>query len=250
MRESLTFATSELTPEPDAVLTGQGIPRGAELSGRVQQLVADAMELFASLAEGRGVWEEIGKSDFAEVFQGDGHNESPSPLEEIYPRADRLALFAVTLGETLCREISGLVDGGKLALGYLLDAVASEAAENAATLAARHYLAAQTDAGTASPAIGILPYSPGYCGWHVSGQRRLFERLHPEEIGISLNPSCLMSPLKSISGVLVVGEGKIHEFVNRFDFCKRCGTLQCRERIASMRKATVNTRRESWDGNP
>ncbi len=237
MRESLTFAPSELMPEPDAVLTGQGIPRGAELSGRVQQLVAEAMELFVALAEGRGVWEEIGKSEFAEVYQGDGQNESPSPLEEIYPRADRLALFAVTLGETLCREISALVDAGKLALGYLLDAVASEGAENAAAHAARHYLAA----GAASPATRILPYSPGYCGWHVSGQRRLFERLHPEEIGISLNPSFLMSPIKSISGVLVAGEAEIHEFANRFDFCKRCGTFQCRERIASIRNATEST---------
>jgi len=251
MRKILTLAPAELVPDPDRVLTGQGIPRGAEVSGRVQQLVAEAIALCASQVEGRGLWEEIPQADFAEVYRGEGRNEPQTPLQDIYPRAERLALFAVTLGEAVCREISDLLNGSKLALGYMLDAVASEGTERAAQHLARQFLAAHPEGETtASPATRVLPYSPGYCGWHVSGQRRLFARLRPEEIGISLNPSCLMSPLKSISGVLVAGEGKIHDFVNNFDFCRRCAARTCRERIASVINPNERTRRESWDGNP
>ena len=78
----------------------------------------------------------------------------------------------------------------------------------------------------------MLPYSPGYCGWHVSGQGRLFGALCPEEIGIRLNASFLMQPLKSVSGVLVAGAPEIHDFDDDFDFCAECTTRECRVRIA------------------
>jgi hypothetical protein len=80
----------------------------------------------------------------------------------------------------------------------------------------------------------VLPYSPGYCGWHVTGQRRLFDRLEPQRIGVTLNSSCLMQPLKSVSGVLVIGPSSIHEFDNDFDFCALCSTYQCRARIGLL----------------
>ncbi|MCK5274191.1 MAG: hypothetical protein KAR37_06065, partial [Alphaproteobacteria bacterium] len=78
---------------------------------------------------------------------------------------------------------------------------------------------------------------PGYCGWHVTGQRRLFDRLGADRIGVTLNSSCLMQPLKSVSGVLVIGPPSIHEFDNDFDFCALCSTYQCRSRIGSLTEA-------------
>jgi hypothetical protein len=76
-----------------------------------------------------------------------------------------------------------------------------------------------------------LRYSPGYCGWHISGQKRLFERLNPAEIGITLNSSFLMQPLKSISGVIVSAERKYHLIKSDYPFCAVCPHRSCRERI-------------------
>ncbi len=98
-----------------------------------------------------------------------------------------------------------------------------------------HFLAAGTDHRAARPAV--LPYSPGYCGWDLSGQRQLFAQLQPDAIGISLNDSCLMQPMKSVSGVFVAGEGEIHEFVNEYDFCSLCTTMACRRRLKSLTAA-------------
>lgn len=49
-------------------------------------------------------------------------------------------------------------------------------------------------------------YSPGYCGWHVSEQQKLFS-LFPvaSPCGIELTDSSLMIPIKSVSGVIGVG---------------------------------------------
>ena len=141
-----------------------------------------------------------------------------------------LALFAVTLGVQISERISALFDAGEFAEGYILDQVASFAADELADIAARRF---QTDSARSD--LAVLPYSPGYCGWHVSGQQALFAHLQPDEIGISLNDSCLMQPTKSVSGVLVLAPVEAHEFSPAFPCCATCTTLACQERAASLR---------------
>ncbi len=49
-------------------------------------------------------------------------------------------------------------------------------------------------------------YSPGYCDWPLSDQKRLFSLLPADgRTGISLTGSCLMLPVKSVSGIIAVG---------------------------------------------
>ena len=50
---------------------------------------------------------------------------------------------------------------------------------------------------------------PGESEWDISEQTALFELLHPEDIGIHLNDSMLMVPMKSISFVFGAGEGQL-----------------------------------------
>lgn len=49
-------------------------------------------------------------------------------------------------------------------------------------------------------------FSPGYCGWHITEQKKIFSLLPPRICDITLNDSCLMHPIKSISGVIGIGE--------------------------------------------
>ena len=49
-------------------------------------------------------------------------------------------------------------------------------------------------------------YSPGYCGWDVSEQQKLFFLLPENCCGIRLTDSSLMLPIKSVSGVIGVGK--------------------------------------------
>lgn len=55
--------------------------------------------------------------------------------------------------------------------------------------------------------------SPGYCGWSVADQHRLF-RVFPEGfLGVRLTASALMVPIKSVSGLIGIGQGvERHEY--------------------------------------
>ena len=143
-------------------------------------------------------------------------------------------VWAVTVGEAVCAEIARLFAANEPALGAMLDSVASEATELASEQAEAHYRGHLRFASRLGPEAGVLPFSPGYCGWHVSGQRKLFEYLDPGEIGISLKDSFMMSPLKSVSGLLITAEPDAHRFKPRFSYCPECKDHSCVERIRQL----------------
>ena len=235
MKGTLDIPVPEIEPTREALLRALGGPGDRSADARVERLLAEALGELRALAEPRGIFAEVDADRFAEIYEGEGDNEEPSPLAEIFPRADLLALFAVTVGVPLSERITVLFDERSPALGATLDAAASEATENAAGYLDSVVLEEARREGKAGDGSALLRYSPGYCGWNLTGQRTLFQALHPEEIGIDLTESCLMDPLKSISGVMVLGSPKIHEFDDDYRFCSECRTRDCRRRIRSLR---------------
>ncbi|MDD2717700.1 MAG: vitamin B12 dependent-methionine synthase activation domain-containing protein [Candidatus Wallbacteria bacterium] len=231
MRNVLNFRSDQIRPGLDAILSAQEIPPGTKLQERLDRAIISALETFEQEAVPAGIIAEIDRDKFGKVFAGEGKNESDNPLALIWPRAQNLALFAVTLGEKISLSIERFFQTGEYNAGYLLDAVASVAADNLAALIEAWYCMNLQERKLFSPGFKALRYSPGYCGWHISGQKKLFEFLNPSEIGISLNQSFLMQPLKSVSGVIVSGDRGIHEFENAYAFCETCRTRSCRERI-------------------
>jgi len=221
-------------PSRETVLRTQGVPEGHPVPERVDSLVEEARELYGALTRPIGLIARISPTDFLEVYEGDGRNAERSPLPGIIGNVRHLALFAATLGEPVSRKIGDLFKDQDAALGCMLDGIASERADRAATLLGRAFLEPLLQSGDVDSRTTVLPYSPGYCGWHVSGQQKLFASLEPGQIGMDLNASCLMSPIKSVSGVLVAGPPEAHAFDNDFEFCLDCATWECRERIASI----------------
>jgi hypothetical protein len=221
-------------PHRDVVLGRQGIPQGHPVSERVERVAQVAISLYETLAQPKGILLEISHEEFRDVFEGEGLNTLPAPLPAIAEKANSLALFAATVGAPVSERIRELFEENDPATALMLDGIASERAEMAATLLAKAFGDSLVGRDSVTSDLGVLPYSPGYCGWHITGQRRLFASLKPDPIGISLSESCLMSPLKSVSGVLVAGEPDIHDFENDFDFCFDCATWECRTRIQSL----------------
>lgn len=234
MREIFEIKVNDIKLDRDAVLKTQGISTDRELSQKVGALFNRAIRLFFEFSHPKGIISEISIPEFEVVYLGEGLNEKRTPLDEIFRKSGNLALFAVTIGEKLCQKINELFKSNEFALGSILDSVASDGTERAADIVENRFSELLSKSDEIIPSIGILRYSPGYCGWHMSGQKKLFEFLQSEDIGITLLDSYLMKPLKSISGVIVAGDREIHNFEDSYPFCNQCLTHSCRNRIKEL----------------
>ncbi len=117
-------------------------------------------------------------------------------------KADYLLIFAATAGAQISRWADEYVQQGDPFTAYLADAIASETVERAAD-----WLEVRIGQQMAKKGLNITNrYSPGYCGWDVSEQQKLFSLLPENCCGIRLTDSSLMLPIKSVSGVIGVGK--------------------------------------------
>jgi len=111
--------------------------------------------------------------------------------------------FVCSIGSRLEGEVAALMGRGETLRASLLDAIGSEATERVAD-----YVEAKVKREAESVGAGItLRYSPGYCDWDITQQRKLFKIFEPDDIGVSLTEECLMIPQKSVSGIVGVGWG-------------------------------------------
>jgi len=234
MNEIVTMAPHQVLPDAGPVLEALGVPKDRLACDRTRDLYEAAAEVFVATAAPIGCLGEITSDEFAAVYLGEGRNHARTPVGDLIGRADALALFAVTVGEGVGRAITNRFHARDFAVGYVLDALASVATEKAADVAERRFRERLGQRGRWGTGSGLMRYSPGYCGWDVSGQLKLFQHLQPQRIGIALRESFLMEPLKSISGVLIAGPREIHAFDDDYACCTSCETHDCRQRIQAM----------------
>jgi hypothetical protein len=122
-------------------------------------------------------------------------------IETYMKEADYLALFVCTAG-TIFTELSGRYNReGDYLAAFIADAIGSLTVEKAVDK-----IQTQLDSKMQAEGLQISNrYSPGYCDWPVSGQRELFDQMGEIPVGVSLTESCLMLPIKSVSGMIGVG---------------------------------------------
>jgi hypothetical protein len=234
MRKRFDISVEDIEPEMDEVLKTQGMPSGKNPPKKIKSLFQESKDIFLKYAEPVGIISDISVFEFETVYRGEGLNEKKTPLGEILKKANNLALFALTIGERVSENICELFKTNEFALGSMLDSVASAGTDKGGDILEGNFFNLIPEKGKTCPQKGILRFSPGYCGWHMSGQKKLFEFLRPEDIGITLSDSFLMVPLKSISGVIVFGDKEIFDFDDNYTFCEECKTHECRDRIKKL----------------
>lgn len=156
---------------------------------------------------------------------GEDFATGPGIAEQLQ-QVQRLAIFTATVGdgyEQLRHEYSDQDDPLVL---YVLDAAGSEMAERVADRVQRAIRGAAQVAGMAIS----NRYSPGYCGWNVAEQHRLLSLLPPGFCGITLSPSAMMRPIKSVSGIVGLGK-EIKHSAYRCDLCTMRDTCHGRSRF-------------------
>lgn len=128
-------------------------------------------------------------------------------------------LFVATAGKEYDAYLQHLKTQDNIVKEYIADSIGSVIAEACGTLLAQ-------ELENSSELFHTLPYSPGYCGWNICEQQKLFAFFPPEPCGIVLSDSFLMSPVKSISGFIGLGR----ELRPQPYRCEICNNKQCYKR--------------------
>lgn len=153
-------------------------------------------------------------------------------------RSDSVAVFMCTAGNEIGIKSSEAMKEGDLLTGYVYDVIGSEAVEAAADL-----MQSNLELEMASEGRKITNrYSPGYCGWNVEEQHKLFKLIPDNYCGIRLTPSALMDPVKSVSGFIGIGD---HVRYNPYT----CGMCDMKDCIYRSRKNSAQTKPRGGRGS-
>jgi len=160
----------------------------------------------------------------AVLLKGGTKFKSPK-LSKTLKDCDEIVCYIATLGDGIEGEIQRLTDKNRLSEAYILDAMASVAADN---MVETFHKRMKNKYENQSKQV-TLCFSPGYCDWPVTEQKKFFKLVDSEPIGVELNDACLMTPRKSISGIFgIYGDDEIG--VDPYIPCSDCRKTDCPER--------------------
>jgi hypothetical protein len=221
----------ELALDADMVLRGQGADP-AVVRGRSRALVAIAEQ---ALAEARSLLAPAVVYRVAEV-EGQRHERvtlaggmrlSGALVAEHLGGAQRVAIALCTVGAALEDRATAVMEDDP-SLGLALDGCGSAAAEALANRACHFF---ETLAGEAGEKTTI-PLSPGMVGWPVEvGQPELMALIDADAIGVSVFPSGMMHPRKSVSFVVGMG-AQVSSGGRTCDFCNLRETCSYKDHYA------------------
>jgi hypothetical protein len=142
--------------------------------------------------------------------------------------SDEIVCFVATVGSTIEDEIDRLMAQRRLSEAYVLDTMGSVAVENMV----EQFHQCEEPLFLPENRSVTLRFSPGYCDWPVTDQKKLFGLFDSEVTGVELLDSCLMQPRKSISGVF----GLYHSLTSHssvpYNPCRHCKKMDCIARRA------------------
>lgn len=132
------------------------------------------------------------------------------------PGVTQACVFVATAGVEYEQYLHSVKSEGDILAEFVADAIGSALVERCVEMLSQHL----TDT---VPMSHSLPYSPGYCGWHITQQQPLFSLFPPSPCGVTLSASCLMSPVKSVSGFFALG----NELKPQPYRCELCSNPNC-----------------------
>lgn len=137
-------------------------------------------------------------------------------------KLDTVAIVICTLGASFDQWAQSFSDKEDELLRYIADTIGSELVEKLSEVL-----------------LGIIEidmhksgrhcsnnFSPGYCGWAVKEQHELFSFFSTNDTSVRLSESALMHPIKSISGIIAIG----NNIEKKNYICNNCEAKDCYKR--------------------
>jgi cobalamin-dependent methionine synthase I len=141
------------------------------------------------------------------VRMGDMEFNTEAIVTRHLDKSTAVAVFACTAGQEISRLAAEFNRKGHSIHAYLVDSLGSIVVERAMDLIQEGLKFAMQ-----SENLQITNrYSPGYCGWDIREQKKLFDLLPPDFCGIRLSDTMLMKPVKSVSGFIGIGRNVTYD---------------------------------------
>ena len=126
-------------------------------------------------------------------------------IAEAMGEASSIAIFTVTLGAGYDKWMQEIKQEDNIMHEFVANSMATVVAESIT----EELIAVLRKNVQEQGLKATNNYSPGYCGWPLMEQQLLFSFLPNGISGITLTESCLMLPIKSVSGIIGVGENAL-----------------------------------------
>jgi len=160
------------------------------------------------------------------ILVGKNRSFSGKYIFDKLEKAEEVVVAVLTVGGKIENKSACAFTQGDYLLGMIYDAIGSAALENLK----KHFfkeLCKKIGAEKKGITCGL---SPGSNEWNIQDQAIVFELVDGKTIGVTLNESMMMIPVKSISVVYGIGEE-----LNMLDYehdCARCNLTNCQFRVA------------------
>ncbi|MCG8499787.1 MAG: methionine synthase [Firmicutes bacterium] len=145
-------------------------------------------------------------SDFVRLE--DGYVLKSKSLSKLLLQSDEVILLASTAGKEVVERIFAEIDSGDATLGVIMDAVASQAADEALGWMIK-YIAAMIK--REDKKITKHRYSPGYGDLLLENQAHIFEKLGLQKLDLKLTEKYMLVPEKSVIAIAGIERVKTNE---------------------------------------
>lgn len=160
-----------------------------------------------------------GKKDKEHLWVEDKILNTGAIITSALREAEYFALFTATIGNDFDQYVHKLQKQDDMVKAFIADSLGSILVEACVSLLMKSLEESMQSSGWQTS----NNYSPGYCDWQLTEQEKLFSFFPPHFCGITLTSSFLMLPVKSVSGIIGIGE-KIRK---RAYGCEICTMKNC-----------------------
>lgn len=175
---------------------------GSRSNARIAQYLPEVISLGEGLLEPRTVYGvfPIEKNEDERLCLQNGRVFHSEHLCMLLTGAEKLVAMCCTIGPALERKVSELNKDGRFFVSYLLDIYGA-----AAVGSLMRSLYQKIEGGYQG--YGVTVYlEPGQLDWNIREQGVLFQLISPEGIGVSINESFMMKPVKTLTAVFGIGD--------------------------------------------
>lgn len=208
--------------EKQEVFNRIGYGDAENISARIDSLVNDYIDNYHEfiMPSFSCEYKDIGEASDTRV-RIDGITFKSGVLTHLLGECEYAAVFVLTIGGYLEELVTHLSTKGMMLQATILDSIGSGAVEKLAS-----EIVAEIKREVAEDGLVISRrFSPGYCDWEVTQQKSLFELLGGNTAGVILTENMLMTPRKSISGI--IGIGLPGRDIEKFNPCLTCQKKDC-----------------------